>query len=191
MGNIEIKKDIAKFMKRLCDKNLTTTFGGNISIRSEDGTVYMTPSVVDKSELSPEDICVLDMEGNRLEGTYKPTMEYMMHLSIYKARNDVNAICHSHPFYCVLYASTDEEIRNDLTLESEMHIKKINRVGYFPPGTQELAESAAKAAADADFLLLNRHGAITMADSMLNAFYRMEVLEMTARLNYCRLNLLR
>ena len=91
------KNEIAYFMRRLYEQRLTTTSGGNISIK-HDGRILITPSALDKGRITPEQISEMDMNGNPVgASSLKLSIESRMHLEIYRARPDVSAIVHAHP----------------------------------------------------------------------------------------------
>ena len=94
-----MRKRIIDFMKRLCISDLTTSLGGNISLKISDDRILITPSSIDKAELKEDEIVELDMNGNVMKGKNKPSMEFMMHLTVYQKRPDIKAIIHAHPHY--------------------------------------------------------------------------------------------
>jgi len=176
-------------MKRLCDSNLTTSLGGNISLKISDNRVLITPSSIDKAELKEDEIVELDMDGNIVEGRYKPSMEFMMHLAVYQRRPDIKAIIHAHPHYSTLFSSADVPINLNFTAEACKNIKNIGIAKYKMMGTRELADEVANKAKDNNVVLMQNHGVLTVGDDLLEAFYRMEVLEQAAKMTYHSLTL--
>lgn len=179
-----MKKKIVDFMKRLCASDLTTSLGGNMSFRISEDRVLITPSSIDKAELKEDEIVVLDMNGNIVEGKNKPSMEYMMHLAVYQKRLDINAIIHAHPHYSTLFSSATIPINLNFTAEACKNIQSIGMAEYMMMGTRELADEVADKAKENNVVLMKNHGALTVGEDLLEAFYRMEVLEQAAKMTY-------
>lgn len=180
VSDFELAREIAYFMKRLYDKNLTTASGGNISFRRGD-EVFMTPGGTDKARLETNEIGRLALDGTILDKGFKPTCEAGLHLAVYRNRPDINAIVHAHPVTASAFAASTAEISTRLLCESEAILGKVGRVPFFHFGTSELAEAAAACAKDYDVFLLNNHGAMALGTSLLQAYDRLEVLENAAR----------
>ncbi len=180
MSQIEqAASEIAAFMQRLYIQKLTTTSGGNLSIRVGE-RVFISPSGIDKGNLKPEDIGIMDMDGNIIGKPFKPSIESGMHLSIYKARPNINAIVHAHPVNACTFAATDLKINTRLGSEAYAILGQIAYAGYALMGTNSLAEEVAKFAADSNCVMMRNHGVLTVGKTMLEAFDRLEVLENTA-----------
>lgn len=184
-----MKKKIIDFMKRLCVSGLTTSLGGNISLKMSDNRVLITPSSIDKAELKENDIVVLDMDGNVVEGDNKPSMEFMMHLAVYQNRSDINAIIHAHPHYSTLFSSSNAPINLNFTAEACKNIKSIGIAEYKMMGTRDLADEVANKAKENNVVLMQNHGVLTVGKDLLESFYRMEVLEQAAKMTYHSLTL--
>ncbi|MBN1864631.1 MAG: class II aldolase/adducin family protein [Victivallales bacterium] len=176
------KKELASFMRRLYRLKLTTTLGGNISMRLPDGRIIITPSATDKGRMAAEDIGVVDIDGNVVGKAFIPTIETGMHIGIYKAREDVNAVVHAHPVHVCAFASTSAGIDYKATVETYVVLGRIAYARYYPMGSPGLAEEVAGNAISANCVVMRNHGAITLGDSLLQAFDRMEVLENAARM---------
>lgn len=173
---------IASFMRRLYERGLTTTSGGNLSIR-EGGLVYISPSASDKGSMTPEEVGVTDMEGNIAGAKFKPSIETRMHLEVYKARPDVVAIVHAHPPMASAFAATDSIIDTRYLSESYAILGEIAYAPYRRMGSVELALEVGAAAKDSNCVIMRNHGALAVGRSMLEAFDRLEVLESAARTN--------
>ena len=175
--------DIPQFMKRLCDRGLTTCLGGNISCKVGK-RIFITPSGINKYSLSPQDIVELDCLGKKIAGSFKPSMEYRIHIEIYKRREDVFAIIHSHPFFATLLAVVDKEINVRLTAESVRNVGVVGVADYAPMGSFELAKIVSSVATNHNVVLMKNHGILSVGKDILEAFYRLEVAEFTAKLTY-------
>ncbi|PKP22403.1 MAG: aldolase [Bacteroidetes bacterium HGW-Bacteroidetes-21] len=181
---IQAKADVAAYMQRLYNKGLTTCSGGNISIRLSKNQIAITPSGVDKSFLTSDDIIICDMSGKAIKAKHKASMETAMHLAIYKARPDVHAVVHAHPPYATAFSTTNHEINTALTGETRALLGKPETATYACMGSSKLAESAGKASLKTNTILLSNHGAITLGTNIFEAYNRMEVLEAAAHVCY-------
>lgn len=180
---MDLKNNMVCYMKRLCENKLTTSLGGNISCKTED-SVLITPSGIDKNSLSVNDIVELDMNSNVVSGIHKPSMEYIMHMNIYKKRKDVFAIVHSHSFFSTLLPIINHTIDVTLTGESAKNIGMIGTAEYFPMGTIDLANAVSSIINKHNVILMKNHGIITVGSSITEALYRLEVAENAAMLTY-------
>ena len=90
------REQISRIIRRIYTAGLTTTTGGNISFREENGDIWVTPSGIDKGSLEQKDIVCIRKDGT-IEGLHKPSSEFTFHKAIYKARPDIRAVIHAHP----------------------------------------------------------------------------------------------
>ncbi len=185
MKTEEAKREVALFMKRCYERGLTTTTGGNISARCGEKMV-ITPSGHDKYTLIESDIAVVDIStGENLTPEKKLSIETEMHRLIYLGRPDVMSVVHSHPTFCCLFSASDEEINTSLIAESYYLLDRVIKVPYARMGTVELAGKVAGTVASGfNAVLLEKHGALAVGKSVINAFDRLECLEQAARLTY-------
>jgi L-fuculose-phosphate aldolase len=181
-GETEARLLIASFMKRLYERGLTTTSGGNLSIRV-GSSVYITPSGSDKGSMKPEDIGQVSLEGDVIGRSFKPSIETGMHLGIYKTRPDVSAIVHAHPPMSSAFSATDSPIETEYLSESYAILGAIAYAPYRRMGSPELAAEVASASKRSNCVVMRNHGVLAVGKSMLEAFDRLEVLESTARIN--------
>jgi L-fuculose-phosphate aldolase len=176
-----LKDEVAYYMRRLYERELTTTSGGNISVQG-NGMVYITPSQTDKGRMKGNEICVLNNEGEAIEPKAKLSMETAMHLAIYAARPDVKAIVHAHPPTATAFAVAHAHIDTRITGESWAILGEPAFAEYELMGTEELAKSVASATLSADVILLKNHGILAVGKTLLEAFDRVEVLENCAKI---------
>ncbi len=179
-----MENQIIYFMKRLCDANLTTSLGGNISYKTDDGKIIITPSSIDKACLTLSDLVILNTKGEVLAGRHEPSMEYMMHVMVYQQRPDVNAVIHAHPFYSTMFSASEKEINLTFTSEACKNIKHVGIAKYQMMGTLDLAKEVARVSKTDNVILLENHGVLTTGKDLLQAFYRMEVLEQAAKMTW-------
>lgn len=180
----EEKELVALFMGRSYERGLTTSTGGNLSMRVGK-VMLITPSGLDKSALKAEDIAEVDIEtGENLTPDKKLSIETEMHRSIYKKRPDAVSVMHSHPTFCCLYSASNESIDTTIIAESWYLLDRVIKVPYALMGTKELAERVSDyAQKGGNAFLLENHGALCIGKSPLNAFDRLECLEQAAKLS--------
>jgi len=175
-------KEVARFMRRLYSHGLTTTSGGNISLRVTEDIILITPSATDKGRMSWKEIGIMNILGENLTPKLKPSIEYDMHLSIYKKKKDVTAIVHAHPIFASSFTAMKCNIDTNLTAEAKAILGDPLLVPYALMGTQELAKLAGESIIQSDILLLENHGILTTGSSLLQAFDKIEVLESAAKM---------
>jgi len=175
------RKEVARFMRRIYRHGLTTTTGGNISLRISDNLIAITPSGTDKGNMRWKEVGLLSMKGENLTPDLKPSIESDMHLSIYR-KKDVRAIVHAHPTFSTAFTAMKRKIDISLTAEASAILGEPLFVPYALMGTKKLAELVAKYIGSSDILLLENHGVLTVGANLLQAFDKIEVLENAARM---------
>lgn len=178
------REAVAYFMRRLYDKGLTTCSGGNVSLRDESGRVLITPSLLDKGELRPEQVAEVTMDGECVTPGLTPTMELGLHLGIYRARPDVRAVVHAHPVFATTFSCTEVAIEPAMTPEAVMVIGTVARGGFHPAGSPDLAEETTRALGGHHVVLMRHHGVLAVGPTLLKAFDRLEVTELAAKMTW-------
>jgi L-fuculose-phosphate aldolase len=176
------RRDVARFMRRLYRQGLTTTSGGNISQKVSDDIIVITPSATDKGRMKWREVGIMSLEGDNLTPELKPSIEYEMHLSIYRKKNDITAIVHAHPLFASAFTAMKCTIDTNLTAEAKAVCGDPCLVRYALMGTEELASLASDCILKSDILLLENHGVLATGSSLLHAFDKLEVLENAARM---------
>jgi L-fuculose-phosphate aldolase len=183
MEYLEYRKEVAQFMRRLYEQKLTTTSGGNVSLRI-DNIVLITASQTDKAIIDERQIGIITMKGNNLSESLKISMESKMHLAIYSSRPDVKAIVHAHPIFSTSFAIAGKEIKTNLSGEARAILGVPVKSAYVLMGTQELADKVADASLKGNVILMENHGILTVGENLLQAYDRMEVLESAAKMTF-------
>lgn len=171
-----IKEEIVAVAKRLYERNLNSSYGGNFSIRDED-FIYITPSGVPKDLLEYSDILVIDFKGTVLEGEGKPSSEILFHILTYKKKQETNAIIHAHPPYATGASIAQIEIEDNIHEESAIVIGSVPVLPYEVTSSLSLAEEVSENLKNRAAVLLSNHGAVTVGENMEQAYRRMEELE--------------
>jgi len=173
-------RQLADMMSRLYAYGLTTTSGGNLSIKDENGAVWITPGSIDKSCLQPEDIIRIDADGT-VSGKHKPSIETKFHTNIYDVRPDVHAVIHAHSpassAFCINRTAPDLNVLP----EAALSCGKAVMSGYATPGSRELADKVSeKAEQGYNIILLDNHGTIAAGTDLLHALHRYEAVDVAA-----------
>ena len=176
------RREVACFMKRLYRQGLTTTSGGNISMRISDDLIAITPSATDKGRMKWKEVGLMSIFGENLIPELKPSIESEMHLSIYRKNIEVKAIIHAHPLFATSFTAMKCKIDTNLTAEACAILGTPKQIPYALMGTKELAEIVSEHAVSDDILLLENHGILTTGSNLLQAFDKIEVLENAARM---------
>jgi L-fuculose-phosphate aldolase len=176
------RKEVARFMRRLYKHALTTTSGGNISLRISEKIILITPSATDKGRMKWKEVGIINISGENLTPHLKPSIETEMHLAIYRKKKDVLAIVHAHPVFASLFTAIKAKINTNLTSEAKAILGDPLLVRYAVMGSRALAEVAAENILKSDVLLLENHGILTTGSNILQAFDKIEVLENAAKM---------
>lgn len=186
MKHPDLREKVARVAKRLIDSGLVTGTSGNVSARTPEGGVLVTPSGIDYEVLEPGDVVLVDLEGTVVEGTLEPSSETPMHTGIYRARAEVGAVVHTHSIYATTLACLGwpiPPVHYMLTTLSEDG--QVPLAPYTTYGTGELAGYASDALGESrNACLLQNHGTITVGANPEEAFARTVVLEEMAEIYY-------
>jgi L-fuculose-phosphate aldolase len=168
-------------MERIYRYRMTTTSGGNLSVRDADGTIWITPARVDKGGLRRDDIVAVKPNGDIL-GNHKPSSEFPFHQAIYRARPDLNAIVHAHPVALVAFSICGHVPNTRIFHQSYFMSGNVGFAPYALPGSQQLGDNiAATFSQNCDSVVLENHGVVVGAETLDHAFQRFEAFEFTAK----------
>lgn len=184
MDNIEkARTRIVEIGKRMLKSNLVTATWGNVSCRVDgENHVAITPSGMGYDTLLVEDIVVLDIDGNVVLGDRRPSTELPMHLHIYKQREDINAIVHTHSTYATALACAYKPVSPIVEELVQVVGGDVRVAKYALPGTPELAANVLTAARDRQAVLLANHGMVGMSRSLDEAYKICEIVEKAAKI---------
>lgn len=172
--------DTGRFMIR---SGLTVGTWGNVSMRDPNtGLMYITPSGMDYEEIQVEDIVVLDSDLHVVDGFRVPSVERHMHMAVYAARPDVNAVVHTHPLYTTVLGVIREELPGISEDFVQIVGDKAICAEYALPGTPELGRNAATALGQRNAVLLPNHGTLCVGMNMKHALTVTHVTEKSAHI---------
>ncbi len=178
---IHPRDEIMRTMERIYRYRMTTTSGGNISIRDDDGAIWITPARLDKGNLRRDDIVCVRADGSH-EGPHRPSSEFPFHRAIYEGRPDLRGIVHAHPVALVAF-SICRRVPDTRVLHQARKI--CGPVGFAPyalPGSAALGRNIAETfGTGTDCVILENHGVVIGGSTLQQAFERFETLEFTAK----------
>jgi len=176
-----LKEQLCEIGRRLWQRAYVDGNGGNIAIRVGEDIALCTPTLVSKGFMKPEDMCLVDFEGNQLCGSKKRTSEILMHLQIMKRQPKAVATCHCHPPYSTGFAVAGLVPPTCMIPEYEV-FASVAVAPYRTPGTPEMGKLVADLADKHNTILMANHGVVSWShNNVEDAYFKMEILEA-----YCR-----
>ncbi|HTV04139.1 MAG TPA: class II aldolase/adducin family protein [Acidobacteriaceae bacterium] len=179
----ELRRQLARYGRWMHRLGFAPGTSGNLSVRLPFGDrfnerrILATPTGCSKASLRSSDMVIVDLDGRLLSGTRNVTSEIGMHIAIYRARPDVNAVVHAHPPVATGFASCGLALDAPLCAEIVMTLGKIPLAEYATTGTDEVAASLQPFLRDYDAVLLANHGLVTYGKDLPDAFMKTEVCE--------------
>lgn len=180
-----IREQICDVCHKMWQLGWVAANDGNVSVKLGDGTFFCTPTGISKSFITPDKLLRIDAEGNKLEGLpeYSPSSEIKMHLRCYRERPDVGGVVHAHPPTATGYAVAGHSMNDYSMIETVIAIGSVPLTPYGTPSTNEVPDAIAPYLQEHDVLLLQNHGALTVGCDLVTAYYRMESLELLAKIS--------
>lgn len=180
---MEAMKEVLRTGQEMERRGLVAGTSGNCSARVHDSDlVIITPSSMEYDLLLAEDMCVVDMAGEKVEGRYNPSVEVVMHLAIYEARPDVGGIVHTHQKMATAVAVSGKGIPPILEEEVFALGGGVELAEYALPGTQDLAHNAVEALGVRNACLLAHHGVVAVGPRIQDALLKAEIVERAAEI---------
>src|SRR5271157_3479529 len=178
----EYREDIVQIGRLVFQKGWVAANDGNITIRLDADRILATPTGVCKGMMHPDDLIVMDTQGNKISGRAQGTTEIGMHLTVYKMRPDIKAVVHAHPPVATGFATAGRPLDQALLPEVIIGLGCVPLAGYGLPGTPELTEPMIPLIPKYDALLMANHGAVCYGEDVFKAYFRMETMEHFARI---------
>lgn len=185
MSEWKLREEMCEVGRRLYNKGFAAANDGNISYRLSDDRVLCTPTRVSKGYMKPDDLCVVDMDGNQVAGKRKRSSEVLLHLTIMKHRPDIRSCVHCHPPHATAFAVAHEPIPKCTMPEFEVFLGEVAITPYETPGGQKFADTIIPYVKDTETILLANHGTITCGTDLMDAYFKTEIIDA-----YCRILLL-
>ena len=176
-----LKEQICEMGHRLWKRAYVDGNGGNMAVRVGEDIAICTPTLVSKGSLKPDDLCLVDFEGNQLLGAKKRTSEILMHLQIMKRQPKAVASCHCHPPYATAFAVVGQAPPTCMLPEYEVFCS-VGVAPYRTPGSPDMGKLVAELTDQYNTILMSNHGVVTWSHNNIEeAYWRMEIIEA-----YCR-----
>lgn len=178
------REQVVEYGKKLITSGLTKGTGGNLSIYNRDKKLMaITPTGIDYFKIKPEDIVILTVDGERVDGDKLPSSELEMHRLFYERRTDIDAVIHTHTKYATTLACLNWSLPPVHYLVALAGLD-VRCAKYATFGTKELAENAFEGMKDRKAVILANHGLLAGANDLLNAFNITEEIEYCAEIYY-------
>lgn len=178
-----LRAEIVRIGRMLYERGLIVAGDGNISVRLADGSILATPSGMCKGMLAPEDMVVVDLDGQPCrEQQRRVSSEILLHLGAYRARPDVQSVVHAHPPVAVAATLAGVSLASCLLPETIITLGAVPTAPYAMTGTSEVSDSIAPFIEAHNAIMLSHHGAVTFGNNLMQAFWRMEQVEHTAKI---------
>ncbi len=175
------RDEIMHTMERIYRYRMTTTSGGNLSIREDNGDIWITPARIDKGNLTRQDIIRVAADGT-IDGLHRPSSEFPFHRAIYNARPDIRAIVHAHPVALVAFSISRQLPNTRLFHQARSVCGEVGFAPYALPGSEKLAAHIAETFQEGyQCVILENHGVVVGGDSLAHAYQRFETLEFSAK----------
>ena len=176
------KKQVLEYAQKAYRQGLVAGTSGNLSLRSDAGYIVITPSSRDYMTMLAEDIMVIDLEGKIIEGAHQPSSEWPLHAEIYRQMPEVKSVVHTHSPYATAFSVINEPIPLVL-VEMVFFLKgEVPVAPVATQGTVDVGLGVVKAIQGRTACLMQNHGAITIGESLPQAFIRTEYLEDAAKI---------
>jgi L-fuculose-phosphate aldolase len=176
-----LRQEIVRIGRLLYERGLIVAGEGNISARLGDELLITTPSGSCKGMLAPEELVLVDMDG-QARGGRRPSSELQMHLAVYRQRSDVHAVVHAHPPIAVACTLAGVRLDDCLLPEQMLTLGAVPTAPFALAGTHEMYEAITPLLPHHNALLLTHHGALTVGETLMRAYMRMEQVEQIAKI---------
>jgi len=184
MTREEVRNQICDVCQKMWQLGWVAANDGNVSAKLEDGTILTTPTGISKSFITPDKLILIDEKGTVLEAApgYRPSSEIKMHLRCYEKRPDVGAVIHAHPPGATGFAVAHKAMDMYNMIEDVATLGAVPLTPFATPSTSEVPDTIEPYLEEHDVMLLENHGALAVGRDVVTAFYRMESLELWAKI---------
>jgi L-fuculose-phosphate aldolase len=181
----QIKQDMCDIGRRIYNRQFAAANDGNITVRVGENEVLCTPTLHCKGFLKPDDISLVDMTGKQLSGRKKRSSEALLHLEIYRQREDIRSVVHCHPPHATAFAIAREPIPQCILPEVEVFLGDVPITKYETPGGQAFADTIIPFVKKTNVMILANHGTVSYGETVEQAYWWTEILD-----SYCRMLML-
>ena len=184
-----LKRQLTSYSKRVWERGWVANHDGNLSARLPGARALCTPTSFCKGDVTENDLLIVDKQGKKLEGRWKPFGELSLHLLAYKVREDVGAVLHAHPPTATGFACAGIDVETTIIAEAVVSLgARVPTIAYALPGSESQLESLAAALLENDAVVIANHGVITVGTDLEQAYLRMELVEHLAKIKHVALS---
>jgi L-fuculose-phosphate aldolase len=180
----EYRQDIIDVGKLVFQKGWVAANDGNLTIRLDRDRILATPTGICKGMMDHDDLIIVDMKGQKIEGKRECTSEIAMHLTVYELRPDIRSVVHAHPPVATGFATAGRALNLALLPEVIIGLGCVPLADYGLPGTPELTRPMLPLIPKYDAIMMGNHGAVCYGPDVYKAFFKMETVEHFARINF-------
>ncbi len=181
-NELEARKQIVLYSKKVHAAGLVCATDGNLSVRLDEHHVLITPSSLRKEDMHIEAPVIIDMNGEPVGDTRRPSTEHKVHLEAYRQRPDVMAVIHAHPPKAIAFTIAEAPLDTCILPEVVVTLGSIPVAPYATPSTDDLPASMGELIRRSDAVMLARHGSVTVGLTLADAFKKLEKLEHNAEI---------
>ena len=179
------RKEIADYLKKMLESGLTKGTSGNISIFDrKNGYIAISPSGMNYEEIIPEDVVVIDLDKNIIEGNRKPSSESDLHIAIYKSKPEANSVVHTHSMFCTVLSTLNMPIKSVHYVIADCGSAEVPVAPYRIYGSEDLAISVVNTIGKSNACLLANHGMVACGDNLKSAFALASTCEWVAEIQW-------
>src|SRR5689334_8803330 len=178
----QLRQGLVEFGRMLHTRGFVGATDGNLSVRMDSDRVMVRRTCVSKGMMHPEEMVIVDLDGQKLSGARRPSSEINMHLTIYRMRPDVGAVVHAHPCTATAFASAGIALDEPLCSEIVITLGDVPLAPYATTGSSELSESLKPFIPSHNAILMANHGVVTYGQDLRQAYLRMEAVEHYAKI---------
>ena len=181
----EEREQIVEYGKRMSGDGLSAGTSGNISIyNAEKGWMAISPSGIGYFDTKPEDVVIMDLDAEIIDGARKPSSEWALHAAMYKAKQDCRAVVHTHSMYCTVFAALRQPLKAAHYVIADAGVDTVPCAPYCTFGTRELADAAASSIGGSNAVLLANHGLLVCGGTLKSAYSLACGMEFCAEVEY-------
>lgn len=181
-ASLAVRQQVVTVCRRLYACGLIAGADGNVSVRTGQGGMLITPAGMSKVDVGVDDLVEVSWDEAGLRRAARASTESAMHVCLYRRRDDVGAVVHAHPPVATAYAAAGVTLPTDVLPEMIFQLGNIAYVPFAVPGSEAVADAMEPYISEHDVFLFANHGATTVGATLMTAHQRMESLEHGARI---------
>ncbi len=184
MREPELREHLVEICHRMYRQGFIAAGDGNVSAKLDEERVLVTPTGFHKGFIRAENLIITDVHGRRLKGAHQPSSEFLMHELVYAERPDVGAVVHAHPPITVGLALAGVTLAQCVLSETCLVLGAILTAPYMTPTTEEVPSTLRPYVRQANAIVMDRHGALTVGSDLDEAYNRMEAMEHASKITH-------